>query len=316
MKGTKMPRRRKRSNFLDEDDNHERWLVSYADFVTLLFAFFVLMYSVSSVNNIEYENLSEVLEEAFTHKKNEKTVETKVEIQPEDSESVATTIEPIVLDNPVIEKKEEKEEKEQEEKEEQEEEKEEKQDKKDLSEEILKERRLLQQISENFEEVLQPYIEKDLVKVIRNDFWIELEMNSELLFVSGEAAFSDRALPILEKIAELVRRMPNIINVEGHTDNMPIDTMRFSSNWELSSARATSVVREFVNYGISPKRLAAIGYGEHHPVAENEGEESRKKNRRVVLVLMSRAFARYGMNDEERANLLNFNRSVKESPAL
>ena len=287
-----MARRRIKRNFLDEDDNHERWLVSYADFVTLLFAFFVLMYSVSTVNNIEYESLSEALEEAFTNEKVEETVETEVEEQAEEPESVATTIEPIILDNSVIEEK------------------------RDLSEEILKERRFLQQISENFEDVLQPYIENDLVKVIRNDFWIELEMNSELLFVSGDASFSSRAKPILEKIADLVRRMPNIINVEGHTDDMPIDTMRFSSNWELSSARATSVVREFVNYGISPKRLAAIGYGEHHPVTENINEESRKKNRRVVLVLMSRAFARYGMTDEERANLLNFNRSVKQNSTL
>lgn len=288
MEATEMARRRNRKKFLSEDDNPERWLISYADFVTLLFAFFVLMYSVSSVNNIEIESLSEALEEAFTNEKVEKTVKT----MPEVSESVATTIEPMILDNPVIDEK------------------------RDLSEEILKERRLLQQISENFEDVLQPYIENDLVKVIRNDFWIELEMNSELLFVSGEAEFSNRALPILEKIAELVRRMPNIINIEGHTDNMPIKTMQFSSNWELSSARATSVVREFVNYGIPPKRLAAIGYGEHHPVAENISEESRKQNRRVVLVLMSRAFARYGMSDEERAKLLNFNRSVSEDSAL
>jgi len=287
-----MARRRNKKNFLDEDDNHERWLVSYADFVTLLFAFFVLMYSVSTVNNIEYESLSEALEEAFTDKKVEETEETVVEKQAEVFDSASTTIEPIILDNPVTEEK------------------------KDLSEEILKERRFLQQVSENFEDVLQPYIENDLIKVIKNDFWIELEMNSELLFVSGEVDFSKRAKPILEKIADLVRRMPNIINVEGHTDDMPIDTMRFSSNWELSSARATSVVREFENYGISPKRLAAIGYGEHHPVAENFNEESRKKNRRVVLVLMSRAFARYGMTDEERANLLNFNRSVEESSAL
>jgi chemotaxis protein MotB len=250
------------------------------------------MYSVSTVNNIEYETLSEALEEAFTNEKVEETVETEVEEQAEDPESVTTTIEPIILDNPVTEEK------------------------RDLSEEILKERRFLQQISENFEDVLQPYIENDLVKVIRNDFWIELEMKSELLFVSGEADFSSRAKPILEKIADLVRRMPNIINVEGHTDDMPIDTMRFSSNWELSSARATSVVREFVNYGISPKRLAAIGYGEHHPITENTNEGSRKKNRRVVLVLMSRAFARYGMTDEERANLLNFNRSEKQNSAL
>lgn len=291
-----MAKRRKRSDFLNEPDNHDRWLVSYADFVTLLFAFFVLMYSVSSVDNIEYENLSEVLEEAFTHDKSEQPEELekpKIELETEaiikNAEAVPTTIEPIILDNPVVAEK------------------------RDLSEEILKEKRLLQLISENFEDVLQPYIENNLIKVIRNDFWIELEMNSELLFLSGEAGISPKATPVLEKVADIVRRMPNIINVEGHTDHLPIETMEYNSNWGLSSARATSVVKEFVNFGISPKRLAAIGYGEHHPVADNATEEGRNQNRRVVLVLMSQAFARYGMSDEDRARILNFNRSGSDN---
>jgi chemotaxis protein MotB len=291
-----MSKRRKRNNFLNESDNQDRWLVSYADFVTLLFAFFVLMYSVSSVDNIEYENLSEVLEEAFTHDKPEQPEELEklkpdleTEAVIESSETVPTTIEPIILDNPVVAEK------------------------SDLSEEILKEKRLLQLISENFEDVLQPYIENNLIKVIRNDFWIELEMNSELLFLSGEAEISPKATPVLKKVADIVRRMPNIINVEGHTDYLPIETMEYSSNWGLSSARASSVVKEFVNFGILPKRLAAIGYGEHHPVADNATEEGRNQNRRVVLVLMSQAFARYGMSDEDRAKILNFNRSESDN---
>jgi chemotaxis protein MotB len=90
---------------------------------------------------------------------------------------------------------------------------------------------------------------------------------------------------------------------------VPIDTVEFPSNWDLSSARATTVVREFVQNGISPKRLSAIGYGEFHPVADNNNEVGRNKNRRVVLVLMSQAFARYGMSDKKRAEVLNLNSS-------
>jgi chemotaxis protein MotB len=268
---------------LDASDNHERWLVSYADFVTLLFAFFVVMYSISSVNDEKYESLSEALDEAFSTIRKVRKVIDPIQVGTE-----PTTIQPIRLDNPTtgeINKH------------------------RELSEEILKERRQLQLVSEQFQDVLQPYIENDLIEVKRHDFWIELEMNSQLLFLSGEAELSTKAIPVLKKIAEVIRRLPNVINIEGHTDNVPIDTVEFPSNWDLSSARATTVVREFVQNGISPKRLSAIGYGEFHPVADNNNEVGRNKNRRVVLVLMSQAFARYGMSDKKRAEVLNLNSS-------
>ncbi len=276
-----MARIRHRKNYFEEDESHERWLVSYADFVTLLFAFFVVMYSISSVNDTKYESLSEALEDAFSMEHKIKKVKEPIQVGTE-----ATTIEPITLENPTTEEIDKQ---------------------RELSEEILKERRQLQLVSEQFEDVLQPYIENDLIEVKKNDFWIELEMNSQLLFLSGEAELSSKAIPVLKKVAEVIRRLPNVINIEGHTDDIPIDTLEFPSNWDLSSARATSVVREFVHNRISPKRLSAVGYGEFHPVADNTNENGRIKNRRVVLVLMSQAFARYGMSDEERAKLLNFN---------
>ena len=278
-----MARTRRKKDLFEENVNHERWLVSYADFITLLFAFFVVMYSISSVNNVKYDSLSEALDEAFSmrHKIQKNIDPIQIGAEP-------TTIQPIILDNPTTE---------------------EKKKQRKLSDEILKERRQLLMVSEQFEDVLQPYVENDLVEVKRNDFWIELEMNSELLFLSGEAELSVKAVPVLKKIAEVVRRMPNVINIEGHTDNVPIDTIEFPSNWDLSSARATTVVREFVKNGISPKRLSAVGYGEFHPVADNNNDEGRNKNRRVVLVLMSQAFARYGMSDKKRAEVLNFNTS-------
>jgi chemotaxis protein MotB len=175
----------------------------------------------------------------------------------------------------------------------------------ELSEEILKERKQLNQVSDQLEEALDAFIDDNLVSVKRNDYWIALEMNSELLFLSGEATLSKKAQPVLKKIAEVINPLPNAINVEGHTDNIPIGTLKFPSNWELSSARATSVVQEFVKEGINPTRLSAIGYGEFHPIGDNKIEEGRFKNRRVILVLMSQAFSRYGANDEERAKLLN-----------
>jgi len=279
--------RRGKKNYFDDNENHERWLVSYADFITLLFAFFVVMYSISSVNDKKYEFLSEALDEAFSHGYKAKKIIEPIQIGVEPTE-----FKPIVIDKPVSSEQI-------------------KQNK--LTEEILRERQQLQLISEQFVDVLQPYIEDDLIEVKKNDFWIELEMNSQLLFLSGDAELASKASPVLRKIAEVVRRMKNVINIEGHTDNIPIDTLEFPSNWDLSSARATTVVREFIKNGISAKRLSAVGYGEFHPVADNNSEEGRIKNRRVVLVLMSQVFSRYGMSDEERAKILNLKFSVDGS---
>ncbi len=175
----------------------------------------------------------------------------------------------------------------------------------ELSDEILKERKHLNQVSDQLEQGLGGFIKDDLVAVKRNDYWIELEMNSELLFLSGEAALSKKAQPVLKEIAQIINSLPNAINVEGHTDNVPISNLKFPSNWELSSARATSVVQELVNAGIDPTHLSAVGYGEFHPIGDNTSEEGRFKNRRVTMVLMSQAFARYGTDDAERAKLLN-----------
>lgn len=274
-----MSRRRKIRH--EETQNHERWLVSYADFITLLFAFFVVMYSISSVNNSKYESLSQALDEVF-HQQKKLQSEKPIQVgQP------LTVMQPIILNNPTTE---------------------EELKRQQLSEEILQERRQLFRVSNDLEAVLEPYIDDNLVAVKRHDFWVELEMNSELLFSSGEAELSRKALPVIRKVAEVIKPLPNVINIEGHTDDVPIDTVEFPSNWDLSSARATSVVRELINSRISPGRLSAVGYGEFHPIADNNTNNGRFKNRRVVLVLMSQAFARYGMDDEERAKVLNFER--------
>lgn len=271
-----MTKRRRRP--ILNSGNRDRWMVSYADFITLLFAFFVVMYAISSVNEGKYKTLSDSLGEAFSNKELEGNNE------PIQIGALPTTIQPIPLDNPVTVEAEKR---------------------RELSEEILKERKQLGQVSEQFEQVLAPFIDEKLVAVKKHDYWVELEMNSDLLFLSGAAELSKKAIPVVKKIAEVINPLPNMINIEGHTDNVPIENLIFRSNWDLSSARATSVVHEFIKAGINPLRLAAIGYGEFHPIGDNKSEDGRFKNRRVVLVLMSQAFARYGADDKERAKLLN-----------
>ncbi|OAI11711.1 flagellar motor protein MotB [Methylomonas koyamae] len=277
--------RRKRVKSPLPTDNNDRWMVSYADFVTLLFAFFVVMYSISSVNKGKYETFSESLDQALFH--NEKV---EKEAEPIQIGTIPTAIQPIEL--PSLATAEERE----------------------LSEEILQEKQRLSEVSEQFQGALQPFVESKLVGIKKHDFWVELEMNSELLFASGKAELSSKALPVLAKVAEVVRDVPNVINVEGYTDNVPISSGMYPSNWDLSSARATSVVKELVKNNIPATRLSAVGYGEFHPVADNKDEEGRFKNRRVVLVLMSQAFARYGMTDDERAKALNLAPKSESSP--
>ncbi|NOV32241.1 flagellar motor protein MotD [Methylomonas sp. ZR1] len=278
-----MSRRRRRP--LQQADNHDRWMVSYADFVTLLFAFFVVMYSISSVNKGKYETFSESLDQALFH--NEKI---QKEAEPIQVGTIPTTIQPIELPNLMTAEE------------------------RELSEEIMQEKRRLDEVSQEFQRALQPFVESQLVGIKQHDFWVELEMNSELLFASGKAELSSKAVPVLQKVAEAVRDVPNVINVEGYTDNVPISTGFYPSNWDLSSARATSVVKELVKNNIPATRLSAVGYGEFHPIADNKDEEGRFKNRRVVLVLMSQAFARYGMTDDERAKVLNLAPSQPSSP--
>jgi len=270
-----MARRRRR--FTEETEHLDRWMVSFADFITLLFAFFVVMYSISSVNKGKYETFSESLDQALFHDK--KVVK---QAEPVQVGTIPTRIQPIELPNLITVSEEEHQ----------------------LSEEILEEKRRLDEVSDEFQRALKPFVESELVGINKHDFWVELEMNSELLFASGSAELSPKAIPVLEKVAEVVRDVPNVINVEGYTDNVPISTGIYPSNWDLSSARATNVVKALVNNNIPPTRLSAVGYGEFHPAADNNTDEGRFKNRRVVLVLMSQAFARYGMSDDQRAKAL------------
>lgn len=266
-----MSRRRKKS--LGEITNHDRWLVSYADFVTLLFAFFVVMYSISAVNEEKYKAFSASLEGAFNEKNRQLKEIVAVQAAAQANAAIAAS-EP----NPVLEEM-------------------------ATGFDLANEKRQLALVSDLLTESLGPLVDQNLVSIKKKDYWIELELNSELLFLSGDAELAASAKPLLQKIAKEFRALPNTINIEGHTDTNPISTPEFPSNWELSSARATRVVQEFIKDGIDPVRLSAIGYGQYHPVADNETEQGRFKNRRVVVLLIAQGFERYGSSGQKRADL-------------
>lgn len=278
-------RKTRRQKHAEPEENHERWLVSYADFITLLFAFFVVMYSVSSVNEGKYRVLSDTLDNAFSEP--EKTL---VPIQVGEIDRRRTPLaEPIVGQDKSSNAAEDW----------------------DRFVEREAERERLQRVTNQAMEVLSPYIERNLVDVANHDLWVEVDMKSSMLFASGSARLTPRALPLLRKIAEILRHVPNTIHIEGYTDNRPIATLEFPSNWQLSAGRAASVVGHLVKEGITPARMAAIGYGEYHPIEDNATPEGREKNRRVVLVLLSREMTRHKSEPTERERLL---RSLSDLP--
>jgi len=235
----------------EEHENHERWLVSYADFITLLFAFFVVMYSISSVNEGKYKILSDSLVGVFSQ------ADRSVKPIPIGEERPRTT-EPDIsqVDDPSGESS--------------------------AGNPTLDP---LELIAQGMREAFGDLIANEQLTVRGNELWIEIELNSSLLFPSGDALPNDQAFQLIDKVAGILAPFDNPIHVEGFTDNLPISTDKFPTNWELSAARAGSVVRMLAAQGVNPSRLAAVGYGEFQPVADNATTEGRSRNRRVILVV-------------------------------
>ena len=221
----------------DEAINHDRWLVSYADFMTLLMAFFVVMYSISQVSEEKYRILTETFNEAFNLS----------------GYSDARPIRDSSSGN----------------------------DANDIPEFFT---RITEQLDKSFESL----IEDEFITVTGDERWLQIELQSAILFGSGGAELSRAAEAIIGELSSAMSAYNNVIRVEGFTDNVPIKNRLFSSNWELSTARATAVVRLMESQGIAPQRLAAVGYGEHQPVAKNDTEAGRARNRRIVLMVSTR----------------------------
>lgn len=240
----------------EEHVNHERWLVSYADFITLLFAFFVVMYSVSSVNEGKYRVLSDALEAAFrapASSLNPVNVGRGGQPAAFDPTNVTMIKLPRMPLAHFIEEKEEQVD--------------------------------IDKIAENVENALESLIDQELVSVKKDGLSLEIELKSRILFPSGSAELAGSARPILLQLADIIRGFDYPVRVEGFTDNVPISTRQFPSNWELSAARASSVVRLISSAGIDPLQLTASGFGEFRPISNNDTEEGRADNRRVVVVV-------------------------------
>ncbi|MCA0403207.1 MAG: flagellar motor protein MotD [Proteobacteria bacterium] len=224
---------RRKKKQVEHEDTH-RWVVSYADFITLLFAFFVVMYAISSVNVSKYKSLAEGMHTAFTVKNKAKAT-AEVADKKEDNTAV---------ESPIV--------------------------KKDQFAQLI--------------EALSNLQDSDYQMNPKNG-WVELDIKAGALFDSGSADLRPIAVIKLMKLASTVKDLPYPLAIEGYTDNMPIETPQFPSNWELSSARAAAVARTLSSFGVSQNQLTVTGYGEQYPVASNETEDGRSKNRRVSVII-------------------------------
>jgi chemotaxis protein MotB len=136
--------------------------------------------------------------------------------------------------------------------------------------------------------VLSNLIKNNLVHVSKQGDSVQVQISADILFASGIADPAPAAIPVLQRLADSLKPWPNAVRVEGHTDNVPIRSNVFHSNWELSAARAGSVVRLFSERGVDPQRLAVVGYGQYRPLQANDSDAGRNANRRVVVIIMGR----------------------------
>lgn len=288
-----MSRRRRR---VEEPENHERWMVSYADFLTLLFAFFVVMYALSTVNEGKYRVLSDSLIAAFQNPP--RTLEpiqvgdlarTRQQAPMQvDQVPHSMPIPPQLITLQDLPHGQDQ-----------------------ITDDAMKSS--LERMSEDILESMGELIDQGLVTVRRTSLWLEVELNTNILFRSGSEQLHPEAEGILRKLAATLAPANNPIRVEGFADDVPINTLRYASNWELSAGRAARVVRLLANAGVDPSRLAAVGFGEHRPVADNASAAGRARNRRVALVVLAGQDSRYEMDILRDSSVIS--RQVLSPPA-
>jgi len=245
--------------------NHEAWAIPYGDLVTLLFALFTVMYAMSSVNEGKFRVLSDAMIAAFNGApKSMQPVNIGEKEAGKGGDKPLVGITPTALikvkgwhetpgSAPVP--------------------------RAEIPGSLIRMERQVQ-------EAMRALIDAKLITVRRESMWLEIEINTDILFPSGAGEFSPAAEPVLDKLAEVLKPFPNPIRVEGHTDDRPIHTGAFPSNWELSAARAASVVHQFTKQGIDPLRLEIVGFGEFRPRQPNDSSDGRNANRRVAILVL------------------------------
>ena len=266
--------RRKRGGHV-EHENEERWLLTYSDMITLLMALFMVLFSISSVNISKYQTLQESLKAAFSGSvlSGGRSI-IQAGSQSTSAHTPATADVPSIVPlNPTspnpqnqfatqvanAQKS---------------------------ASQSLKEQAALQQLKLRMDAYARSHGFGNDAQSIIERRGLVVRVSDNILFSSGEATLHPAGLPLLNEVAQLLNLdRSNPITVEGHTDNQPIDSAQYPTNWELSTARATTVVRYLITRGLSAYRLGAAGYADLHPLASNASAAGRAENRRVEIVI-------------------------------
>ncbi len=242
-----MPRRRIPAGH----DNHDRWLVSYADFITLMFAFFVVMFASSQADRAKIKRVAQAVTEALENGATQRNRRAN----PADFAGGLKNLKPDPEPPPSAGAQ---------------------------AAELLPSLNYLQTH-------LSQEISSGKMRVTLEGRGLVISLQQATFFPSGEDAIDPATYPSLEKVATAIRQLPNPVRLEGHTDAMPIHTTRFRSNWDLSAARAIAVLDLLNNrFQVPLQRLAVAGYAETIPIASNGTEQGRSRNRRVDIVILSR----------------------------
>lgn len=229
--------------------SHERWLVSYADFITLLFAFFVVMFASSQVNKKKVAGIAAYFEAYIKQGKTARPLHSGPTPKGSD-EAPPPSLEALTAAE-------------------------------------------LAPVKAQLDAALAQEVADGKIALAIQPRGLVLSLRESALFPTGKDTFNPEARPILTKVAEALVKLPaQPVRLEGHTDNVPIQTVEFPSNWELSAARATAVL-DFLSgrFPIAPQRLAVAGYADYHPADTNDTPEARGRNRRVDIVVLSRSAA-------------------------
>lgn len=236
----------------EKELNNERWLLTYSDLITLLMAFFIIMYGMSQVDSQKYAELASALSVSMGGGKN--IVGTTNGASPLTQTKVA--IDPNTATNK-------------------------------QSEEDTK----LSNLKAQVDKYLSKSGLKGSVATSIDERGLVISFKDSLFFDIGKAEIKPEFAQRLTEIGKILNRLDNYVRVEGHTDNVPIKNNEFASNWQLSAIRATNVAEMLINNSkIDPKRLSALGYGEYRPIASNGTDYGRRKNRRVDIILMNSKF--------------------------
>jgi chemotaxis protein MotB len=258
-----MMRRRK----LHSSEHHDRWLVSYADFITLLFAFFVVMFATNHTDKGHARALSESIQKAFKNG----TVTPKLGTMLGGGKLDEKNAKPAAQSTDTAAKS---------------------------KEALAAAERSLLELSgslQTLESNLKSELENGAVHLSLEQRGLIISLDAAAFFPPGGDAISPSSYLTIGKVADVLKRLPNALRLEGHTDSLPISNTRFQNNWELSAARSIAMLRVLnERYGVERQRMAIVGYADTEAVDSNDTEQGRGRNRRVDIVIVSR----YGMQSE------------------